>query len=299
MLRARRAGIATLLAVAALAAVTAGCGGGGGNNSSHSALPLDPVAAAATKSQNAGAARIRFTMAIGSGQSQGKAIRVNGTGAIDGTSSQMTFKLGSMVGQTGIPAAAVKKLAHASIKGISLEENGDFVLYMHFGFLTSQIPGHKPWLKLDLSKFGKAEGLGSLLSGSQFEPSDLLGMLKAEGATVHKVGEATVDGVSTTHFRVAIDLAKVFQSKGLTSPLLKSMAARMKTAYDDVWIGKDGLVRRIRTAYSMPTLNGAPRMSMTMDIYDYGAHVTIAAPPSSEVYDGTQLAQQGVANSLP
>jgi hypothetical protein len=31
---------------------------------------------------------------------------------------------------------------------------------------------------------------------------------------------------------------------------------------------------------------------MTMDFYDYGAHVTIAAPPRSDVFDGTQLAQK-------
>ena len=281
-----------------MAAVTAGCGGGS-NSSSHGALPVDPVAAAATKSQNAGAARVRFSMAIGSLQGQAKTIRMSGTGAIDGTSSEMRFKLGSMFGQMGIPAAAMKKLAHASIEGITLEENGDFVIYVHFGFLTSQIPGHKQWVKLNLSKFGAAEGMGSLLSGSQFEPSDLLGMLEAEGAAVRKVGTATVDGVATTHYRVAVDLAKVFQTKGLTSPMLKSVASQMKTVDDDVWIGKDGLVRRIRTAYSMPMLNGAPRMSMTMDIYDYGARITIAAPPSSEVFGGTQLAQQGISNSLP
>jgi hypothetical protein len=37
---------------------------------------------------------------------------------------------------------------------------------------------------------------------------------------------------------------------------------------------------------------------MTMDLYDYGAHVTIAAPPSSAVFDATQFAQSGLGNSL-
>jgi hypothetical protein len=279
-------------------AVLAGCGGGRGT-SSH-ALLLDPVAAAAAKTQHAGAARIRFSLAITTGQT-GKALHMSGTGAIDGSSSEMSFRLGSMLRQMALPAKALKKFGHASMKAIGLSEDGDYVLYMHLGFLSSQIPGGKQWLKLDLSKFGKKAGLdlGSLGAGSQFQPSDLLGMLRGEGAKVHRVGPATIDGVSTTHYRVTIDLAKALATKGITSPLLKTTLAQMKTATDDVWIGRDGLVRRIQTSYSLRSLSGAPRMSMTMDLYDYGAHITIAAPPSDEVFDATQLAQSGLGSSLP
>jgi hypothetical protein len=57
----------------------------------------------------------------------------------------------------------------------------------------------------------------------------------------------------------------------------------------DVWIGKDGLVRRLRLAFALTQ----GRVGMRMDVYDYGAATTIAAPPSSDVFDATQLAQQG------
>jgi hypothetical protein len=300
MLRGRRAAIAGAFAIVALTAVAAGCGGG--SNSKSGALSLDPVAAAATKTQTAGAARIRFAMALTGPQTRGKTLQLRGVGAIDGTSSEMSFKLGSMVGKMGIPSPAMTKLAHASMKAIALVENGDYVMYMRLGFLSSELPGGKQWIKLDLSKFGQKEAgvnLGSLLSGSQFEPSDLLGMLKAEGAKVHKVGEATINGAATTHYRVTIDLAKALRSKGVASPVLAGIAAHMKSVSDDVWVGKDGLVRRIRAAYSLPALSSATHMAMTMDLYDYGAHVTIAAPPSSEVFDATQLAQSGIASSLP
>jgi hypothetical protein len=33
-----------------------------------------------------------------------------------------------------------------------------------------------------------------------------------------------------------------------------------------------------------------------MDLYDYGAHVDIAAPSSSQVFDATMLAQQGLSS---
>jgi hypothetical protein len=35
---------------------------------------------------------------------------------------------------------------------------------------------------------------------------------------------------------------------------------------------------------------------MTMSLYDYGAHVSIAAPPSSQVFDATSFAQQGLSS---
>src|SRR5215469_7462644 len=100
MRRGRCAGIVAALAIAAVAAVTAGCGGGG------SALGLDPVAAAATKTQQAGAARVRFALSISGPRTQGKTVRIHGAGAVDGTSSKLTVGLGSVLQQVGLPPQA-------------------------------------------------------------------------------------------------------------------------------------------------------------------------------------------------
>jgi hypothetical protein len=135
------------------------------------------------------------------------------------------------------------------------------------------------------------------MSGSQFQPADLLAMLKAEGAKVKKVGVGTVDGVATTQYRVTVNMAKALQSTGLEGPLLKTVAKRVKTISENVWIDKDNLVRRIALQYKAP-MAGGPRMAMTMDISDYGAHLTITAPPSNKVFDATQLAQQGLGSAL-
>ena len=282
MLRRRRAGIAAALALAATAAVVAGCGGG----STSSALQLDPVAAAATKTQNAGAAHVRMSMTV---NGMGQRFGMHGAGAIDGTSAKLNFRLGSMPGLMGT------KLGHATIKEIVLEQNGDYVIYMQAPTLSAGLPGGKAWMKLDFSKLGKSAGIdiSKAMSGGQLEPTDMLSMLKAEGADVQKVGPATIDGVATTHYRVKVDLAKALQSKGLSSPMLKDFASKMKTATDNVWIDRDGLVRRIQFAYGMAAIH----MAMKMDLSDYGAHVTIAAPPSSQVFDMTQLAQQGLGGS--
>jgi hypothetical protein len=295
MFRRRRAAIAAVLAIGATAVVTAGCGSAG----TGSPLQLDPVSAAVTKTQDAGAAHVSLNIVL---RGHGRVVRLHGTGAIDGTSAEMSFKLGSLLGQAGIPASAVPsgigaKLGHGSLKEVALEQDGDYVVYLRLGFLSSQLPGGVQWIKLDVTKLGKSAGLdlSSLMSGSELQPADLLSMLEAEGATVQKVGPATIDGVATTQYHVTIDTAKALQSSGLTAPLLSQLAAKMKTVSENVWIDKDGLVRRVASGFSSPA---GPRAAMTMDISDYGAHVTIAAPPSSQVFDATQLAQQGLARAL-
>jgi hypothetical protein len=302
MLRGRSAAVAAVCAIVATAAVTAGCGGGGSGN----AVSLDPIAAAATKSQHAGAARIRLALAVSSSRLQGKTLRIRAVGAIDGTRSELSFDLGSLIrkiegsSKGALPAATLAQLAHARMKEIALEQNGHYVVYLRLGSLASQLPGDKQWIMLDVSELGKSAGvdLGKLMSGSQLQPSDLLGMLRGEGAKVRKVGPATIDGTATTHYRVTVDLAKALEAKGLTSPLLGSVAAEMPKLPEDVWIGKDGLVRRIDFSYGFAQAGQRIRMHMTMSISDYGAHVTIAAPPSSQVFDATQFAQQGLGNAL-
>ena len=287
MLRGRIATVAAVCATAAVAVVTAGCGGG----ASSSALRLDPVAAAVTKTQNAGTAHVRLSMVL---KGHGRTVRVHGSGAIDGTSSAMNFKVGPLLALSKLPSA---ERPHGAIKAIALEQNGDYVVYLRVGFLSSQLPAGKRWIEVDLTKLGKSAGidLGKLMSGSQVRPGDLLSMLGADGAKVDKVGAATVDGVATTHYRVSVDVANALQSSGLTSPLLSAAASQLKTVHANVWIGDDGLVRRITVRYSSP---GAPRMALQMDISDYGTQATIAAPPSSQVFDATQFAQQGLANAL-
>ena len=271
MLRGRGALLAAALALVAAAAVTAGCGGG------SSALSLDPVAAAATKTQQAGAARVRLALTFSSPRLHGgKTLRVRGTGAVDGASSMLNL---SGDGK--------------SLKYISVEQNGDYVAYLQSAALSAQLPDGKQWVELDLSKLGKSVGidLESLLSGSQVQPGDLLSMLAGEGAKIQNLGAATIDGAATTHYRVTIDTAKALEAKGLTTPLLAGVVAQVPTIPADVWIGKDGLVHRVRVSLAV----AERRLGLTLDLYDYGANVTIAAPPSSDVFDATQLAQQGIA----
>jgi hypothetical protein len=274
MRKGRWATVAAAVAIAALASVSAGCGGGAG-----SALALDPVASAATKTQQAGAARIRMALSLSSPQLRnGQSVDVRGSGVVDGTNSEFNFTMGSL----------------GSMREVFVKQHGDYVLYLQMPQLSAQLPAGKHWIEVDASKLGKAAGLdlSRLMSGGQFQPGDVLSMLRGEGAKVRQLGPATVGGSATTHYRITIDTAKALQSQGLTSPLLTAAASTLPASLPaDVWIGKDGLVRQVRLALSV----AQGRMAMTMNLYDYGADASIEAPPSSDVFDATQLAQLGMS----
>jgi hypothetical protein len=287
MLGGRRAGLVAACLIALAGAVTAGCGGG------SNAVALDPVAAAATKTQDAGAARVRFSMALSAPRLPGGKLDIQGSGSVDGTSGEMTFDFGSALQRAGIPFGS-------SLKEIFLKEDGDFVIYMQLGALASQIPGGKQWIRLDFTKLGKSAGVDfdQLLSGSQVQPGDLLSMLKTEDAQIRKIGPATIDGTATTHYHVEIQMVEALKDRGVSSPLLSAVAAQMPTLPEDVWIDKDGLVRRIKLSVDTQVQDKPFQMAMTMNLFDYGTHVEIAAPPSSDVFDATQFAQQGLGSSF-
>jgi hypothetical protein len=140
----------------------------------------------------------------------GRALHLHGTGAIDGTSTELNFKLNSLLGRSGIPAGIpMANLTHGSMKEVALEQNSDYVIYLRLGSLSSQPPGGMQWIKLDLTELGKSAGidLSKMMAGSELQPTDLLSMLGAEGAKIQKLGPATVDGIATTHYHVTVDIA--------------------------------------------------------------------------------------------
>jgi hypothetical protein len=95
-----------------------------------------------------------------------------------------------------------------------------------------------------------------------------------------------IDGVTTTHYRAIIDLSKV--------PNGNKIAQLTHVQYEpvDVWIGRDGLVRRMHLGYTVPAGSpGAGSVEMTMDLSRYGEPVYVSVPDASQTYDATDAAK--------
>ena len=133
-------------------------------------------------------------------------------------------------------------------KTTSLEAVGvDGSFYVRGG-LFAQLAGGK-WVRVRRDAAG--------LDLSLQDPSKLLDYLQAT-TKVTKVGSATVRGAHTTHYRALVQRPE------------------LRNAPIDVWVGDDGLVRRVAVK--------AQHVTASLDLFDFG-DVSVTVPPDSEALD--------------
>ena len=121
------------------------------------------------------------------------------------------------------------------------------------------------------------------------DPSQIFEFLEA-GGDVEKVGEESLLGPETTHYRATVDVhelvdhasADVQRSLGTAADGLQDGA----TLSVDVWIDQDGLLRRFA---AKGLLAGMGDVTMRVDLYDFGTKVDVKVPPPSKVVDGALL----------
>src|SRR5262249_6653609 len=136
-------------------------------------------------------------------------------------------------------------------------------VYVGSSLFAGKLPGGAHWIKVDLARAGQAIGLNpQQLLGGQSNPAQILDYLRASSGGVKQVGTELVRGVSTTHYRGAIDLAKIAdvapasQRAQLHAALAKLIGQLKVGALPvDVWVNGKGLVRRISLSLSIP-VNG-------------------------------------------
>jgi outer membrane lipoprotein-sorting protein len=243
-----------LLAAAVLPLLLAACGGGGKHSSSGgTTVQLAPTAYVKQAAAKTARAPSEHAKLDGTVTLQGQTVTMTGEGDFDNAQHQGTMQV------------------HAKVAGVDVQI--DEVLdgtniYLRSPLLAAAIPSGKTWMKLDLAKLGRTQGadFSALLSQN---PTQTFSQLQAS-RNVTKLGEQTIDGVDTTHYRGRLDLTKLKQLQGATAQPY------------DVWIGNDdGYVHRMKLGYSV---NGQS-MSMTMDFSDFGKGVIVAVPSQSDTFD--------------
>jgi hypothetical protein len=269
----------TLLAllVLCLAAGLTGCGG--------VAEAIDPVAGAATKSEQAGSGRVSMSIDVGV---DGKTSTITGTGSFARDRGQMTIDMSSLLERAQLPAGG------GDVEILYLKEAGNRVMYVRVPSLSGQIPGGKSWVRLNLEQASKAMGfdLGEALGPTDQNPGEVLAMLRAN-AKLDEVGKETLDGTQTTHYKGTLDLDEVAKQKGVSPETLRHLKATGASTQlpMEVWVGDDGLVRQVKMLEELTTGGKKASASVTIGFSDYGADVSVTAPPSDQVFDLTALAE--------
>ena len=274
------------LGLVALAGVLTACGV---RNS------VDPVASAATKTQDAGGYKVAMSVTVAAA---GRQLAMTGRGTFSREAGEMEMDFGGMLGGFGELFGASG--GSATMKAIYLTEDGDPVVYMNLGFLSSFLPGGKSWVRLDVEKAGKAAGVdvSQLMGGAGQSPSDWLALLKSHGDFT-TVGTETLNGVETTHYQGTIDLQKAAEGSAAAEAMKHLRDLGAPSDYPiDVWVDDQGYIRQYESTYD--ETQGGNSMSTTtkVEMSDYGADVVVSPPPADQVFDATELATKGISSEL-
>jgi len=262
--------LALLLLLVPLAAA---CGGGGQKAGTTTATvsPVAFVKGAAHKTAQAPSEHITLQ---GTTKVAGQAIALNGQGDFDNHK-----KLGNV--HATFTAGGLNGAIDEVVSGTTI--------YLKSPLFSAALPNGKTWLKLDLQKFGQSQGIDLSALTSQ-NPADALDQLARTGS-VTEVGDETIGGADTTHYRAHIDVSKLPQGQKLQA------LTNAKYGPVDIWIGKDdGYVHRMHASYTVKPSGTAAAQSVayTMDFSDFGKMVDVSLPPASSTVDATKSAISGV-----
>jgi hypothetical protein len=274
--------LAALLALAAVA-----CGSSGSSSSSATvdvSTSNDPAAEAVLQAGQKTAAtqgaRISFTAEF-TGATSGS---MTGEGIFAKRQGHLTLDLGGLGG------------AGSVLPGGNVEVVFDqLVYYMKLPADSAiPLPPGKQWFKLDLQKLAQTKGLNldQLTQLNQSDPSQALDFLQGASGDFHEVGSEDVRGEPTTHYAGTIDLAKVAADAPPDVAEQYRKLAQLspsKSVPMDVWVGQDGLVRRLRFEQTLP---GHSSMTMNEELYDFGVSADVSPPPADQVIDLTDLIGQ-------
>ncbi len=262
------------LALLAVPLAAAACGGGTKSAATTAAatttatVQATPLASVRQAAKKTAAATSEHLELKATASLVGQSVTMTGSGDFDNAA-----KVGSLHVEFGV----------GSTSGAIDEVLTGTTIYMKSPLFSAALPAGKTWIKLDLKKPAAATGidLSALLAQN---PTDSLAQLQARGG-VKAVGEQTLGGVATTHYRGRVDVSKL-QQAGQLKALVGASAPY------DVWVGKsDGYVHRIRVGLAAAPAGTAGSqaisMTMTMDFSDFGKSVSVKAPSAAETYDAT------------
>jgi hypothetical protein len=167
-------------------------------------------------------------------------------------------------------------------------------IYEQIPQITQLYPG-KSWISLDLSGLAnRPGGTGALNLGGN--PAAMLRLLTQQGQTVTPVGSSDINGVPVKGYVVSIDprfIQKQLGSANVPSWMRQAISSvSFQDATETVFIDGSGQLRRytLHMGLSVPSSH-QPSVTIdeSLDLSNYGAPVSITAPPADQVVDLQQL----------
>jgi hypothetical protein len=267
--RVRRTAVAALVPLV-LAAATA-CGG----DSSDSSKPSSPSVASGTSSPSAEeSASMSPTPVAGKPVDPDKFVKMFRTSFEQATTAHLAMAMKgtglSMEAEGDVDYSSEPPAVAMTLNGDQFGKGTDVRMIDGVMYLKTPMFGDK-FVKMDLSD--PANPLGERF-GRAFDLRSVLGSFRSGLQSVTLLGKEDVDGETLRHYRVTMDPAAVASE---ADPSASATAGMPETVTYDLWFDGDGFFRRMEADL------GDDGGTVTAVLSDWGADVSIEAPPASEV----------------
>jgi hypothetical protein len=261
-------GAARFGAIGLLLLSLSGCAGGGGTGSGTGADDAVSVVVGGAE-RTLGARTFRYEMR-GSGGESGRLFVHSGVVDFDRKLFGMVQAPGGRLPVDDIFTADGKTYRRAELFPRSLEIK-------------------TPWATLDHKVMADALGIEGPVAEpgdkeAEFDPATMLEELRKDAERVDRDGTEVVRGVATT--RYAVTLKPKPEAKTPADP---DEPPQPEQGPMTIWVGEDGLVRRLETRVVIPAFGGSPAQEMqsTVEFFDFGVPVDLKVPAPSETTDVT------------
>ncbi len=271
-----------------------GAAGTGAKSKSQQKTPLDAVLASSTKTMEAKSSKAALMLLARGVQGvpgmPGGSIAITGEGAYD------------YAGRRGAFTMNIPPLGGMQLGRIEAVSTGS-VLYQKFPPQVASALGAKPWVKVDLDQLGQAVGVdfNVMFQASFGDATQALQFLRGSGADMVKVGRDQVRGEAVTHYRGTVDVDK---AAAAASPEQQQTYQKLGQLFAqplpvEVWIDGEERLRKMTYSVDLAALTLPPQAtagqnptgtcSFTVELFDFGAPVSVTVPAAEQVTDFAQL----------
>jgi hypothetical protein len=237
--------------------------------------PLNPVAAAAERTE--GVDGLRYTMTVRTSSAARQPEIDHGTGFLN-----LQTRLG-FLHFSGFTAEGDRVKVDMVV--------GEDAIYLRSPELSGRLPEGREWAKMDPSL---ADDEDSVPAES---PDGSLGLMSASDR-VHLAGHSEVRGARVSRYATSFEIGDVIA--GLRAKGEDELAERCEQLASQVvgpvraeaFVDREGLLRRIHIRMASTASGQLETVDTTMDFFDFGSHPQIQIPPESLVFDMTPLLEK-------
>ncbi|MEU7057964.1 hypothetical protein [Streptomyces sp. NPDC046197] len=274
-----RAHIGSAVATLVLISGSAGCGGSEGSGSAAgdaaagqgATSQAQAVQDAYRRTVAAGTAKLTV---VGTAVTEGQQVAAHGSGVValkDGASRMTLTSRGARIEQRVVDGVAYQKPS---------------------GPQRADLPGGKTWMKIDLARLTRSGSAGQSQVSDSIGPLRCLKGVRARDVT--RVGTGTVDGTSTTHYRVAVPVSALAGGNSAQSEELRHELGTSSPPVD-LWLDGRGRLRQERVRLTLHPLgqrtpgkqNAQVTSTTVLKFKDFGTRVDVTPPPAADTADIT------------